>query len=115
VRVELSDEQWVDMTGPEEVLDGDRKAANKVVKVVVTDDGQAIMDSDFEDQMRDALLIRFITDWSYPLPIPRRDKTSLDKLTVKQGKELREALDPHMAIIREGGGPGARGSVPTSA
>lgn len=115
MRVDFSDGNWVDLLDVDQVRDYHRKAANKTIRIVVTDEGEAIMGGDYEDRMRDALLRELVVNWSFDLPVPSKDITSLDKLTIKQARELNEAIDPHFALIREGSGPGSdRKSVPTS-
>jgi hypothetical protein len=127
-RIELADGQWVDITPVEDLRDFDRKALNRVTSMRITDDGQAIVSGDYEDKIRDALLTRVIQDWSFPgLPVPSKNPYvpakgdqpekagSLDLLTIPQARELRSVVDEHMKLIRDGGGPGERGSDPTTA
>lgn len=115
MRVNLSNDQWVDIVPADELLDGDRKAVNASITVEVTEDNRALMPGDYEDIQRDAMLTRVITNWSFQMPIPAEDPKSLNRLTIKQGRELAKVVDEHMALVRGQENPGERGSVPTSA
>lgn len=63
VRVSLPSGGWADLR--EELKGSDSKAARKAVVYTVDDEGRRVMNAGSDDDMRDALLARIITAWSF--------------------------------------------------
>lgn len=115
-RVELDKAgNWADLKDVEEIRDGDRKRVNRAVKMQVDEDNRPVLRGGIEDDMRDALLTGIVENWNLPIPLPKDDPESLDKLTIEQGKNLREAVEPYMDLVRDKAVPVKANPVPTDA
>lgn len=116
MRVELTDGAWVDILDVGDLRDGDRKAVNAAVNLEVDPETQLpVIPGSMDDDIRDALLKRIITGWSFTnLPLPRDDKASLDKLTIPDARLLHKAIEPHMALIMQRESPATPGTDPTA-
>lgn len=116
MRVELTGGNWVDVVDVENLRDKDRKAVNKAVTLEVKD-GRPVIPGDMDDNMRDALLKRIVTGWSFEhIPLPANDpkcpEESLDLLTIPDARMLHEAIAPHMKLITGQETPTAPGGSP---
>jgi hypothetical protein len=99
MRVELDPDVWAEIKDVKELLSGDVKAVRNAMRVTVDREGNRSYSTGEEDQMADAMLIRCVTNWSFPLPVPADDPTSLDKLPPAAYEELKRAVEPHFALI----------------
>lgn len=117
MRVDLTDGAWADIRDVSELRDKDRKAVNAQVTLAVDPQTQMpVIPGSMDDDMRDALLRRIVTGWSFEyLPLPADDIESLDKLTIPDARLLHEAIKPHMLLITGQENPNKQGTVPTSA
>lgn len=119
MRVELpparegEDAAWVEISGPDELRNGDRKAVNKATSIHLDENGQPVIPGSLYDDRRDALLRRIILSWSFPSSVPSVDPEALDRLTIEQGDALNEAVKPHMKLIDGDENPSKRGTDPT--
>jgi hypothetical protein len=117
MRVELTSGGWVDIVDPADLRDKDRKAVNKAVTLQMDEAGKPVIPGDMDDNMRDALLKRIVTAWSFEaIPLPRDDpkcpEESLDRLTIPDAREIHEAIKPHMTLITGAKSPTAPGEGP---
>lgn len=105
MRVDLPDDHWVEMRGPDELVAGDRIAVNESFTVPVSSEttpGEVVarvMSGAIGDHTRVALLRRIITAWSFDrvgLPIPSLNPASIEQLPLEAYNRLRVAIEPHM-------------------
>lgn len=76
VRIEMPSKQgdennWVEIRTDLKVKD--RLAVQEVARVQIKEDGNSFSAMAMENDMRNALLGRIITAWSYPFPIPSQN------------------------------------------
>lgn len=93
---------WAEIADVSELLSGDIKAVRKSITVTINPDGTRTYNPGGEDDIADAMLARTVRNWSFPLPLPGEDRASLDKLPthpVDVYEALKEAIDPHIALI----------------
>lgn len=111
-RVQLdpdNDEVWAEIADVKDLLSGDVKAARKAVKIFIDDQaGTRTYDAGQEDEIADVMLRRCITNWTFLLPLPSEDPSSLDKVPPAAYELLKEAVAEHVALIN------ARPSAKTS-
>jgi hypothetical protein len=115
MRVELPEGQWAEVSEVSDLRDGDRKAVNRSFTLSADADGLPKIPGDTDDKMTDALLVRICHNWSLPFPPPDQDTTSLDKLTIPQGKALREGIAEHLALVKDEVNPSKPDTDPTGA
>lgn len=116
MRVELGGSDWADLMEPGELRQADRRAVLKHSMMEVDPEaGKATVRGDQDDVLREALLKRIMTNWSFPMPLPQQDPQSFGKLTLAQADALAEAVRPHMALIMGRIDPTEKGSDPTTA
>jgi len=114
MRVELDTAgNWADILDIADLRDGDRKRVNRAIKLEVGPDQRPVISGGIEDDMRDALLTRVVQNWSLG-PIPGQDPEALDRLTIEQGRNLREAVGPHMDLVKDKDHPVKENPVPTA-
>jgi hypothetical protein len=83
----------------------DRFEVQKVAKMTITGEANLAAYLEMENDMRNALLGRIITDWSYPVPIPSKndfaaaDRVIGDVMDLDDYSVLEQAVDPLMAKI----------------
>jgi hypothetical protein len=109
--------QFAEIKEPGEMFNGDRKAVRGAVSVTVDENGHRILPGDFQDQMTYALAARAVVTWNLQWPLPGRDITSLDKLTMDQFDRLSNGLDELREALNEaeqGNNPSVKGSDPTA-
>lgn len=99
MRKELSDGHWVELREVDDLREGDRMAMNRAVMITLDAEGRQSLPGNHLDDMRTALYKRIIVNWSFPLALPAKDSRVLAQLTLKQGRELREATDEHMKLL----------------
>src|SRR6185437_10142997 len=107
-----------------ELRDKDRKAVNRTLTLEIDPVTQLpVIPGSMDDDMRDALLQRIVTGWSFEnLPLPKDDPGnpatdepgSLDKLTIQDARLLHEAIKPHMLLITGQEDPNKPGTDPTA-
>jgi len=118
MRVELNNGAWADIVDPADLRDKDRKVVNKAVSIQIDPNTQeTILPGDMDDNMRDALLKRIVTAWSFDnLPVPSNDpkfpEESLDRLTIPDARLLHEAIKPHMKLVTGQDSPTGPGQSP---
>jgi hypothetical protein len=116
MRVELGGPDWAEIKEPGELRHADRKAVLRVsVMEISPEDKRAYVNGANDEEMRDELLKRVVTNWSLPLPLPSLDADSLGRLTLDQADKLAEAVKPHMDLIVNRQDPTRRGTDPTAA
>lgn len=93
------DEVWAELADVGELTSGDVKAVRRVIIVTVAADGSQSYSKGELDDLADEMLVRTVRNWSFPLPLPGEDRTSLDKLPPVAYEELKEAVDGHIALI----------------
>lgn len=96
MRKELSDGHWVELREVDDLREGDRMAMNRAVMLTLDKEGNQALPGNYLDDMRAAMYKRIITNWSFPLALPGKDSRVLAQLTLKQGRELREATEEYM-------------------
>jgi hypothetical protein len=88
VRVELPDNNWVDIR--EKITHGER---NAFIRVLAATEGNTILRA---IESNDFMVQTMIDAWSFDLPLPSVDPTSLDKLDHEDVNAVMGALRPHM-------------------
>lgn len=68
MRIELPDENWVDIR--DRLIGSDKIAVHSSLKIKIKDGQEQEIGADVTDRMHDALLMSIIIAWSYPNPIP---------------------------------------------
>ena len=113
IRVALNDVppenggKYAILKGTEELNAGDRRAIRGAVPVrLATDplDPNAlvqVLPGDYDDQMKNALLSRIITDWNIDLPIPKGDASILDRMDIDMQDKLYEAVSEHVKYLNK--------------
>ncbi len=83
----------------------DRFEVQKVAKMTITGEANLAAYLEMENDMRNALLGRIITDWSFTVPIPAKndfaaaDRIIGDTLDLDDYSVLEQAVEPLMAKI----------------
>jgi hypothetical protein len=119
IRVALNDieegGQYAFLKDVNELNAGDRRAIRAAVPVTLGSDGKTIVYAgDHDDQSRNALLARIVTDWNLSYELPRGDPSVFDKLTIDQLDRLYAAVQPHVDFLSVAAvNPGKRGTDPT--
>jgi len=94
-------EQWAELRAVSTLRAGDRKAVNKTMRFKVDENGR--IESTFSpgdmDELTNAVLARVIVNWSYDLPHPQQDPSSLDELPLDAWEALEEATKPHRQAL----------------
>ena len=99
MRVELPNYQWAEMIDVADITSGDMKAYRRSMPV-----GTGLTVGILDD-MRDVLLARLITNWSFQVPIPRElpgtpeEAGALDRIPPAAYDALVEALGPYMDVF----------------
>src|SRR5437764_131803 len=100
MRVELGGSDWAEIMDAGELRHADRKAVMRVsVMEIDPNRGMAYVSGATDDDARDELLKRIVTNWSLPYPLPKDDPESLGRLSLDQADALAEAVRPHMDLI----------------
>lgn len=99
--------RWATIKNKEELNAGDRRAMRGAapVQIVVNEERRQVtrqLAGDFEDQQRNALLARIITDWNLQWPLPAGDPAVFDDMPIDQLDKLYEAIEPHMLFLNGG-------------
>ena len=116
MRVAIGGSDWAEITPVSELRRADRKAVNAtIIFEQDTETGRPVLRASMDDDMATAIMCRAVTDWSLPFPPPVADPASLDKLSLEQDDELRQAIQPHLDAIRGKNAPGQENAVPTPA
>ena len=83
----------------------DRFEVQKVAKMTITGEANLAAYLEMENDMRNALLGRIITAWSYPVPVPAQndfaaaDRVIGDVMDLDDYSVLEQAVEPLMAKI----------------
>lgn len=104
-KVELPSGAWVEYR--DKLKAADRFAVQSVVSVEVGMENNRNRAAflEMQNDMRNALLGRIITDWSYPVPIPANDSFRAadmvigDAMDLEDYAALEKAVDPLMDLI----------------
>ena len=101
-RVELPSGAWVEYR--DKLLAGDRFAVQAVARVELGDKGQSASFLEMQNDMRNAMLGRIITAWSYPAPTPEQAGQPADLVIGKvmdldDYAALEKAVEPLMDKI----------------
>lgn len=102
-RAELPSGAWVEYR--DKLMAGDRFEVQSVVSVEVADGKNKANFYEMANDMRNAMLGRIITDWSYPVPIPSKaPNTAADivlgnTMDLEDYAALEEAVEPLMDLI----------------
>lgn len=104
-------EHWAEIRPVSDLRARDKKAVTRAITVDVGDDGVSHVSVGIADDMRDALLVRLITAWSYELPLPVADPASLDELPVAAYDALIEATKEHYRLVDFKKRPGKGGET----
>ena len=116
MRVQLDTENWADLKEVADLRRGDRKAVNKaIVFEGDPETGRPVIRASMDDDMADAVLAHVVIDWSFGLPLPAKDASSIDKLTLEQDDNLRKAIQPHLDAIQGNTAPVKDNEDPTAA
>lgn len=91
MRVELENGAWAELKDPALITNGERK---KAVAAWASGGGSKMSDFDAFDE----LLTACIVEWSFPLPIPRADRSSLDEIPIADANALYDVMRP---VVRE--------------
>ena len=81
----------------DQVLAGDKYAANEAIKVEVQDDGTRVLSASMTDQVKYALLTRLIVSWDIGQPVPSMvvDPVGLiNSLPLDDIEALADAIEP---------------------
>jgi hypothetical protein len=99
----------------DQVLAGDKYAANEAIKVEIQDDGTRVLTASMTDQVKYALLTRMIVSWDIGQPVPSMvvDPVGLiNSLPLDDIEALSDAIEPVynrvMGIKNNGEGPKVR-------
>lgn len=92
-------ERWVTVRRVTDIVSGDRKAVRRAISIDIGEDGTSHLNAGVADDMREALLARIITGWSFDLPLPVADPASLDKLPLDAYDALIEATEVHFKAV----------------
>lgn len=103
-----------DLKDVSELRRGDRRFVNAATSFEVDPDtNKPIMTGAMDDDRATALLRLVVLNWTLPLPLPAKDPSSLDKLTLEQDDNLREAIEPYLAAIAGRDAPTPDNETPT--
>jgi hypothetical protein len=108
MRVELPSQQadgapnWVEIRTDLKVRD--RLAVQAVAKVQIGEEGNSVSMMEMENDMRNALLGRIITGWSFPYPIPSQNSfvaadVAIGDMDLDDYAVLEQAVQPFMEKI----------------
>lgn len=102
-RIDLPSGGWVEYR--DKLMAKDRFAVQAVVSVELGDAKNRASFLEMQNDMRNALLGRIITGWSYPVPIPSADSFRAadmvigDAMDLEDYAELEKAVEPLMDLI----------------
>ncbi len=107
-RIEMPSKQadgssnWIEYR--EDLRVKDRLAVQEVAKVQISEDGNSVSMMAMENDMRNALLGRIITGWSYPFPIPANNSfvaadVAIGDMDLDDYAALEAAVQPFMDKI----------------
>lgn len=102
-RADLPSGAWVEYRN--QLKASDRFAVQAVVSVEVGGDASRASFLEMQNDMRNALLGRIITDWSYPVPIPSKNSFAAadvvigDAMDLTDYAALEKAVEPLMDLI----------------
>lgn len=119
IRVALNDaeegQQYAMIKDTSELNAGDRRAIRGAVPLTLGSDGKtAIYPGDYDDQMKNALLARIITEWNLSHSVPRGDVSVFDKLSIDQVDRLYDAVQAHVEFLnKKVANPAQPGTDPT--
>lgn len=118
IRVALNDVveggQYALLKDVSELNAGDRRAIRGAVPLKLADDGTSLIyPGDYDDQMKNALLVRIVTEWNLSHTLPKNDPGVLDKLTIDQLDRLYDACGEHIEFLNKVLQPVQPGSDPT--
>ncbi len=109
-RIELPSGAWVEYRDQLKVID--RFAVQEVAKVDIREEGNSTSFLAMQNDMRNALLGRIITSWSYPVPVPSQNHFAAadviigDQMDLDDYAALEEAVQPLMDKIAGRGAVG---------
>lgn len=109
-RVELPSGAWIEYR--DQLKAADRFAVQAVARVEFGDRGNRASILEMNNDMRNALLGRIITAWSYPVPVPSAnsfqpaDMIIGEAMSLEDYAALEETVEPMMDLIA-GRGPAA--------
>jgi hypothetical protein len=115
MRVMLDADNWAEIKEVTDLRRGERRAVNAAI--VFEGDaksGNPIIHASLDDDMVNALAPFVVIEWSLPLPLPAKDISALDKLTLEQDDSLRKALQPHIDACQGKGTPVKAHEDPTT-
>lgn len=117
MQVKLDETNWADLKEVSDLRRGDRVAVNEKIVVEATADGRPIIRQSMDDDIADAVLAHVVLNWSFPMPLPAVDPSSVDKLTLPQTDALYEAIKDHVAALTGNTAPvkGNETPIPASA
>lgn len=119
IRVALNDaeqgQQYALIKEVGELNAGDRRAVRGAVPMTLAADGQTLQyPGDYDDQMKNALLARIVTEWNLAHSLPKGDPSVFDKLEIEQLDRLYDAVKPHVDFLQKASeAPTRPGSDPT--
>lgn len=101
MRVELSSGEWIEIR--EKLSAGDKFAVQGAIEMT-TENGKQTYSGGLANDMRNALLIRIITSWSYSgIPVPSQHIAGVhilgEVLSIDDYNELMTAIEPLMDKI----------------
>lgn len=116
IQVNLDESNWAKIKEVSDLRRIDRRAINAAtVFEVDPETKRPIMRASLDDDQADAVLMTVVVNWSLPFPLPSVDRSSLDKLTLEQDDNLREAIQPHIDALKGVKAPAKVNEVPTPA
>jgi hypothetical protein len=86
-----SPDSWVELRDPTELRAGDQM---DIQDQVTADNGGAIL-----RQMKNALAVALVVNWSLPLPIPTQDPQSLRLMSIPDYTALKRLVEPAEKLI----------------
>lgn len=119
IRVALNDaeegQQYALIKDVRELNAGDRRAIRGAVPLRLADDGKTLVyPGDYDEQMKNALLARIVTEWNLSHPLPKGDPAVFDKLDIDQLDRLYAAVAEHVEFLnRQNINPAQPGTDPT--
>jgi hypothetical protein len=108
-RIELPSGNWIEYR--DRLLAADRFAVQAVARVELKDSGNSASFLEMQNDMRNALLGRIITKWSYSGPVPSEDSFRPADMVIGEIMDLddysalEKAVEPLMDKISGRGGP----------
>lgn len=109
MRVELPSGNWIEYR--DKLLAADRFAVQAVARVELKDSGNSASFLEMQNDMRNALLGRIITKWSYNGPVPKDDSFRAADMVIGETMDLddyaalEKAIEPLMDKISGRTGP----------